>query len=91
MDKPENPVKTAWQIWRRAVRDWDASIQAQKNPNLEALQEAFMATELVLRAYCLASNQKNDGTPIEHIPLPLAQSIANQINYIRHGRLLTSR
>lgn len=87
MEIPEYPVAEAWQVFRNVAKDWDAALASGNAPDHDVIERILAATGLVLRAYCLPTNFRDDGTPKEHFPVELAHLIANQIGYIRQGYL----
>lgn len=95
MQQPkERSVSEAYELVREAMRAWDAMLLENKPVPKEIISLVFERVELVLRTYCRPKNWPNApdaengciGSPVEHMPVQLADLIANQIRYITAGK-----
>lgn len=83
----ERTVQQAYEVFRAVAKRWDGFLRDRREPDHGTIKQVFETVELVLRAYCRPSNALPDGRSKEHLPIPIAYLIANQIAYIRSGSL----
>jgi hypothetical protein len=79
-------VSYAWSIYKKSLVPVMAAANSGGSPNREDVESAMEAFEFVMRAYCLPTNWI-DGIPIEPLPVMAAFTVAEQVNYIRAGKL----
>ena len=97
IQESSHPVRDAVELYNEAIREWDACLTNDGEIPKEVVSRVFERAHLVLRAYCLPSNWPTFESPREHVPITLAEVIANQIGYIAAGKcpdpiaLLTGR
>jgi hypothetical protein len=81
-----HPVRDAFELYKAAARESDACLKSDGTVPKEVISRVFEGAHLVLRAYCRPSNWPSFDAPQEHLPIQLAHSIANQIQYIVAGK-----
>ena len=79
-------VSYAWSIYKKSLVPVMAAENNGSSHSREDVGEAMAAFEFVMRAYCLPTNWI-DGSPIEHLPVEAAWTVAEQLRYIRAGKL----
>jgi len=85
-DIDDRSVSYAWAIYLKSLVPVKAAQNSGVSPNRVDLENAMMAFEFVMRAYCLPTNWI-DGNPIEPLPVVAAFTVAEQVNYIRASKL----
>ena len=79
-------VSYAWSIYKKSLVPVMAAENSGGSHSREDVENAMAAFEFVMRTYCLPTNWI-DGSPIEPLPVEAAFIVAEQINYIRAGKL----
>lgn len=79
-------VSYAWSIYKKFLMPVMAVENNGGSHSREDVEKAMEAFEFVMRAYCLPTNWIDD-SPIESLPVEAAFIVAEQLSYIRAGKL----
>ena len=87
MPSSDKSVAVTLKRFRTVVAKFNGAVSSKKRPSQNILSQLWEAVHLVLRAYNRPGNFSPLGTPKEHFPPEVADFLANQVEYIRSGKL----